>query len=347
MIEVKAILIIRLSSLGDILHTLPAFQGLRDAYPGARIHWLVEKRMSFLLSTVDGIDEIVELDTSRLRKRPFAPGAWRAAFHTVRRLRAAAYDVALDFQGLLKTALLCRLSGARMRLGFSAPLVREKPAHWFYDRALPRPDRQVHVVALNQLLAAEAGAPPTDRPVRISARPEDSAAVAQLVSDAGLREYAVLNPGGGWPTKRWSPSRYGVLAARIRDELGLPVVVATGPGEQPLYDEIARNCAGSGPHHFPVPFLQLIPLIGRARLFVGGDTGPFHLACALGTPAVGILGPTDPARNGPWRTMDESVVRVLPCSFCNGRTCPTRNECMDIEVEQVFQAVVRRFARPR
>ncbi len=343
----RTILIIRLSSLGDILHTLPAYQSLRDSYPRARIDWLVEKRMAHLLSVIDGIDNVVELDTSALRSTPVSPGAWQGAWNTVRQLRSVRHDISLDFQGLIKTGFLSLLSGARTRLGFSRALVREWPAHWFYHRPLPKPKHPVHMVALNQLLASEAGAAQANRPVQISSRAEDEAAIETLLSGAGLHDYVVLNPGGGWPTKRWPPARYGELAARISGELDLPVVVTTGPGEDPLFDEIARHCPHSKPHDFRVSFLRLIPLIRRARLFVGGDTGPFHLACALGTPVVGILGPTDPARNGPWSTMDESVVRVLPCSFCNGRTCPTRIECMDIGVEQVFRAVARRLTRAR
>ncbi len=343
----RRILIIRLSSLGDILHALPAFQNLRDSFPDARIDWLVEKRMAFMLSVIEGIDGLVVIDTAGLRSNPGAPGAWREVLDCFKRLRSESYDISLDFQGLLKTAFLGLVSGARTRLGFSRSLVREWPAHWFYHRALPSPGHTAHVVALNQLLAAEAGARPSQRPVKMTVSSEDESAVASLLSNVGVREYVVLNPGGGWPTKRWLPARYGELAGRIQGDLGLSAVVTTGPGEEFLYEEIARHCSGPRPLHLRLPFLQLIPLIRQARLFIGGDTGPFHLACALEVPAVGILGPTDPARNGPWRAMDESVVRVLPCSFCNGRTCPTQNECMDIEVAQVFRAVVKRLAQPR
>jgi heptosyltransferase I len=154
----------------------------------------------------------------------------------------------------------------------------------------------------------------------------------------------VINPGGGWPTKRWSAQRYGNLADKIAAELGLPAVVTTGPGEEALYQAIAASCRASLPRHFTVSFLQLIPLFKRTRLVIGGDTGPFHLACALGTPVVGIFGPTSPARNGSWRSGDEVVAHTLPCSYCYGRTCPTANECMDISVDEVFAAVVRRLA---
>jgi heptosyltransferase-1 len=110
-----------------------------------------------------------------------------------------------------------------------------------------------------------------------------------------------------------------------------------------LYETMAAHCSGVRPRHFAVTFLQLIPLYSRARLLVGGDTGPFHLACALGTPVVGIFGPTSPIRNGPWRESDEALARTLDCSSCHGRTCPTANECMEITVEEVFSAVVRRL----
>ncbi len=345
MTAARRILIIRLSSLGDILHTLPAFQSLRDTFPQARIDWLVEKRMSFLLTAVEGIDNVVEVDTRKVKTNAGSREPWGEVLRCIRRLRSEAYDCSLDFQGLLKTALLSLLCGARTRFGFSRTLVREWPAHLFYHRVVPKPDKTTHVVALNQMLAAEAGAARSTRPVELKSIAEDESEVSEQISRAGLREFAVLNPGGGWPTKRWLPSRYGELGSRIFSELGLGIVVTTGPGEEPLFDEIARNCPAARPVHLQLPFLQMIPLIRRAHLFIGGDTGPFHLACALEIPTVCILGPTDPARNGPWREIDESVVRVLPCSFCNGRTCPTQNECMDIGAEQVFQAVLKRMAR--
>ncbi len=337
------ILIIRLSSLGDILHTLPAFQSLRATYPRARIDWLVEKRMCFLLSTVRGISRIHILDTAALRRRPASMAPWRNLIGLVQNLRASQYDLALDFQGLLKTAFLSLLSGARTRAGFSRDLVRERPAHLFYHRTVPRPESQMHITDLNRLLAQEAGARANSDAIDLQVSPEDEAEIRSRLQAGQLDQYVVINPGGGWPTKKWAPARYGSLASMIQLTLGLPVIVTTGPGEEMLYEEIARACPGAAPRHFPVSFLQLIPLLKGARLVVGGDTGPFHLACALMTPVVGIFGPTAPARNGPWSDMDESVVHVLPCSFCSGRTCPTQNECMEIEVEEVFAAVRRRL----
>ncbi|MBZ5496879.1 MAG: glycosyltransferase family 9 protein [Acidobacteriia bacterium] len=343
----RRLLIIRLSSLGDIIHTLPAFQSLRSADPEARIDWLVERRLAFLLSAVEGIDEILPVDTRALRADPAHRESWRRLLEPIRAVRARHYDVAIDFQGLLKTAFLSLASGAKSRIGFSKALVRERPAHWFYHHAVEKPATPMHVARLNLLLAQKAGGAPGELHVRLRAPETDVRAIENHLFEEQLSDFVVINPGGGWPTKLWEPACYGALAARIQGELRTRVVVTTGPGEESLYQLIADHCTEPVPVHFHVPFLQLIPLFRRARLLVAGDTGPLHLACALETPVVGILGPTSPVRNGPWSGNDEVVAHHLPCSFCNGRSCPTQNECMDISVEEVFAAVVRRLERAK
>ncbi len=334
------ILIIRLSSLGDILHALPAFADLRASFPNSKIDWLVSEKHKSLLSAVRGIDAIRILGTKAYGDFPLRS--------LIRDLRSQHYDFAIDFQGLLKTAALSFLSGARTRLGFSRDLVREFPAHWFYNRTQPKPQGQFHVLQLNRMLAGLTGAVPVSAPLEFCVPENDSRLVESMLRKEQLTDYVVINPGGGWSTKRWSLQKYGDLTKKIAVELGLPVVLTTGPGEETYYQAIADHCSDCGgvqPRHFPVSFLQLIPLYQKAHLIVGGDTGPFHLACALGAPVVGIFGPTSPVRNGPWRSEDEVVAHALPCSFCYGRSCATNNECMDISVDEVFAAVVRRLAK--
>jgi lipopolysaccharide heptosyltransferase I len=343
----RKILIVRLSSLGDILHALPAFQSLRAAYPEAEIDWLVEKRMKSLLAALPGLNQLMVVDTQSLRSRPWSIGAWRECGRLIRKLRARRYDLALDFQGLLKTALLTYLAGARLRMGFARELVRERPAHWFYHREVRPPSQQTHVAQLNQELAREAGGVASPGSFPLSVSDDDRNTILGRLREDQLSEYVVINPGGGWPTKRWDAAKYGALASRIQDELKLGVIVTTGPGEEKLFEEMCRHCTGALPRQFSVPFRQLIPLYQEARLVIGGDTGPFHLASMLGTPVVGVFGPTSPVRNGPLSQHDEVVVHLLPCSFCYGRSCPTQNECMDISVEEVFSAVTRRLARVR
>jgi lipopolysaccharide heptosyltransferase I len=343
----QRILIVRLSSLGDILHALPAFQSLRAAFPQAEIDWLVEKRMKFLLAALPGLNQLMVLDTKSLRSRPWSLEAWRECGRLIRKMRARRYDLALDFQGLLKTALLTYLAGARVRMGFSREHVRERPAHWFYHRGVRPPSGPTHVARLNQELARAAGGIKSPVPFPLSVSDDDRDSILARLRDDQISEYIVINPGGGWPTKRWDAAKYGVLASRIQTELKLGVIVTTGPGEEKLFEEMCRHCTGVLPRQFSLPFRQLIPLYQRARLVIGGDTGPFHLASMLGTPVVGVFGPTSPVRNGPLSQHDEVVVHLLPCSFCYGRSCPTQNECMDISVEEVFSAVTRRLARLR
>lgn len=328
------ILILRLSSLGDILHALPALKDLRAAFPNSKIDWLVSEKHRFLVSAVGGIDT-VHVFEKRALSLP----------RLIRDLRRQRYDFCIDFQGLLKTAALGWMSGAQNRFGFSRDLVREFPAHWFYHRTLSKPAEPLHVLELNRRLAALAGATPVSDAPDFSVPENDRLLVESLLRKEELKSFAVINPGGGWPTKRWSLLKYADLADRITAGLGLPVAITTGPGEEPYYRAIADACRTSIPRHFPVSFLQLIPLYRKAHLVIGGDTGPFHLACALGTPVVGIFGPTSPIRNGAWRGEDEIVTHTLPCGYCYGRTCGTHNECMDIPVDEVFAAVVRRLAR--
>jgi len=341
----RKILIIRLSSLGDILHAIPAYKSLRAAYPAARIDWLVESRMAFLLSVVPGLDNIIEVDTRKAREQLGTLEPWVQLRRVLQKLRSQGYEIALDFQGLLKTGLLSLLSGARTRIGFGPSLVRERPAHWFYNRQISKPTSQQHIVELNMALAKAAGGLQVPWQTDLSIPAKDADQVSGRLEADRLSKFAIINPGGGWPTKRWSAARYGALARRMIAELNLPIIVTTAPGEEGLYGEIAEKCKSRDLHNYQLPFLQLIPLIKKAMLFVGGDTGPFHMASILGVPAICILGPTTPERNGPWTNADEPVFRILPCSFCYKRTCPTQNECMDLPIDMVFAAVVRRLER--
>jgi len=341
------ILIIRLSSLGDILHALPAFTDLRTTFPDARIDWLVSTRFKFLLSAVPGIDTLYDIDIDSLLPLSRSGSGWRRILKTVGTLRSQRYNFSIDFQGLLKTAFLGFLSGSATRLGFSKDLVREPPAHWLYQRVLNKPETQVHVVTINRMLAQLAGSRASSACCEFIISDADRRRVDSLLGENQLEDFVVINPGGGWPTKRWDPKRYGLLAKKIRRELGLRVVVTTGPGEDDLYSIISEHSGDAVPYHFQLSFLQLVPQLKKARLFVSGDTGPFHLACSLGTAVVGIFGPTSPVRNGPWRDSDEAVSHVLPCSYCYGRKCPANNECMDIPVDEVFSAVIRRLGNRR
>jgi heptosyltransferase I len=283
-------LLLRLGSLGDIVHALPAASALRDTFPDARIDWVVDPKWSRLLSGNPDITNVIEAD------RRTAGGIAR----TVRQLRAADYTCAIDFQGLYKSALLAFSSGSPRRIGFQRTYAREGFASWFYTERLN--PRGAHKVEHNLTLAEAAGARKSILRFPIAIHAEDEARAARELGRRNITEFFVLNPGGGWRSKCWPAERYGELHARIFEKFGLRGVVSYGPGEEDLAQAVIQAAGVSAPAAIPLDLGPLMALLRRAKFVVSADTGPLHLAAALGAPLVGLFGPTDPARNGPFIT---------------------------------------------
>lgn len=281
----KNVMVLRLSALGDVIHTIPAVVSLRDH---ARITWAVEAPYRELVELVAGVATI----PMRLKKWPKAPFAHRAEIGAAYRALRGGFDEAIDFQGLIKSAVLMRLSGARVRYGFDRDAIREKQATWFANRHV-RVDTAKHVVDQNLELAAGAiGAPVVDAHIAGAwdAFPLDSGFDA-------LKDSVVLLPGAGKPNKLWPSGRFMELAKRI----GPRALAVWGPGERELADAIGARVAP------PTNLRELAWLLRSARVVIGADTGPLHLADALGTKVIGLYGPTDPRRNGPYRQLHRCV----------------------------------------
>jgi len=298
------ILVVRLGSMGDIIHALPAVAMLRRALPAATIGWVVEQHWAALLSTSARgeqkplLDLVHTVNTRAWRAALLSDETWREAAAAIGELRRGNYDVALDFQGAFKSALLAQLSRAPRRIGFAQP--REKPATLFYSHQVLARGR--HIIEQNLSLAASV-TPLSDRQKISFPLPQDADAervCEQQLRARGLGEFAILTPGAGWGAKCWPAERYAEVARALCAE-GLRSIVNYGPGEK----ELARAAeAGSGGAAAAIPCSvgELIAFTRRARLFIGSDTGPMHLAAALGVPVVALFGPTDPARNGPYST---------------------------------------------
>ena len=329
------ILIVRLGSLGDLVHALPAVSAIRRAYPQAEIDWLVDEVHRPFLDLVPVITSIVPL------------GARTAvAWLQVRRvLRARRYDVALDFQGLLKSAALARLSGARRLIGFDAKAARESAAAWFYTERQATGEGR-HVIDKNLALVASLGIPAEAREFPL--RAVDSPALSALQA-RGLDHFALLNAGAAWPNKRWPPDRLGRIAAWIRDQHGLRSAVLWGPGELTLAEAVA---AASSKAAIVAPETRVADLVALARaaaLMVSGDTGPTHIAAAVGTPVVALFGPTSPRRNGPWRERDVTLSRYEACDCHYERRCrrdPDRWCLGTITEDEVRRAIDIRLGPP-
>ena len=271
----------------------------------------------------------------------------RAPRQQLRRLRASAFDLAIDFQGLLKSASIARLSGARRVLGFSRDALREPASRLLLSKSIPVPTK-THVIRKN-LSLVEGG-------LRISV-PEDAKDFVFPIatgdehkleaSEATARynnRYVILNPAGGWPTKLWSPERFGELSDHLWSHLGLHSLLTIGPGEHHLAEKVLRS-SRLGKAEVVSPSLKgFYEMAKGARLYVGGDTGPTHLAIAAGTPIVGLFGPTEWWRNGSPRSEDICVERTdIGCrTDCHRRAC-SKWICMDIDVDRVFQAATHRL----
>jgi lipopolysaccharide heptosyltransferase I len=329
------ILIVRLGALGDIVHAVPAAAALRHALPTARIDWLVDAKHRQIVELVTAIDRVVALQSPTLT-------GWT---DVLRELRRTSYDVAIDLQGLLKSAVLARGSGASRIVGFSIWHLREKAARPFYSDVFAAEGG--HVIARNLRLLRAIGV--ADEEVRFPFAEVPSPALdtlrQRLASD---RPFALLNAGAAWPNKRWPADRFGELASFIRDDCGMTPVVLWGPGEERLVDDViaaSSNAAVAAP---PTGVADLIAIARASALVVSGDTGPLHIATAVGTPAVGIFGPTDPARNGPFAAGDVTVSRFDACGCHYDRRCHQSAWCLaDVTVAEVAAAVKRRLAASR
>jgi heptosyltransferase-1 len=322
-------LLVRLGSLGDVIHALPAASALRDAFPEARIDWLIEPKWRRLLEGNPDLTEVIPLE------KKSAAGV----IATVQKLRAAHYTCAIDFQGLYKSALPVFASGAPRRIGFSSTYAREGFASMFYtDKINPR---GAHKVEHNLTLAQATGALSSPPRFPLTLHAEDEKQVTQELARHNLADFFVLNPGGGWHSKCWPLERYGELHHRLAAQHGWRSVISFGPGEERLAQELVSAAGTPAPVALPLGLGPLMVLMRRAKFVVSADTGPLHLASALGTPVVGLYGPTDPARNGPYGGTSIVIRNPGKSETTYRRGASYSSPMLSITDDQVADAVVR------
>lgn len=327
------ILIIRLSSLGDIIHTLPAFSTLRTAFQGAHITWVVEDKGREILELVPGLDRIVVVST---KNRAWSSRAFRSEIRRVIGEIRDKNQVAIDFQGLIKSGLLAWLSRAEQRVGFARSDLREPLAGWFYTtRAAPYSDRG-HVIFKNLKLLESLGVArqepvfPLDLPDKL--RDDVRDILKDLGFESGCR-LVVLNVGAAWETKLWPAGKWSALIRSLPRPDVFPLLLWGSEKEKSLAEQIAT--ATGAPLTPFLPLRQVLALLSAADLVVSGDTFALQAACALARPVVAIFGPTTPERNGPFREEDKTAFHPLPCSHCYRRTCPDI-KCMEaVQPEEV------------
>ena len=340
------ILVVRLGSMGDVIHTLPAVEALRAAFPNAIIGWIIEERWAELLCTLPEprfgarsprrplVDRVHTVDTKRWRKSMFSPQTWERFAAVMSELRAPAYQVAVDFQGAIRSALFAKFSGAPIIYGARQP--RESVATMWYTQQIITSGK--HVVDQNLSLAAALTGQTNSRRIEL---PTDESAEAQTkkwLHEKSINQFAILNPGAGWGAKQWPAERYGQVAQKLAAR-GVKPLINFGPGEEQLAQAVQNASAGTA-EPVSLSLTRLISLMRRASLFIGGDTGPLHLAAALKVPVVAIFGPTDPARNGPYGT--RAIVLRSPRSVTSHkrRTEPDPG-LLEITADDVTSAATR------
>ena len=362
------ILVIKLSSIGDIVHALPAVALLRRSLPTAQISWVVDGAGSSLLEGSPTIDRLIKLGLGAFSKRPASPEARREFFAALAEMRRGRQsecangngsgeakgppDVVIDFQGLIKSGIIASATGSRNRVGCEDADLRERPSKVFLTGQV-QTSHCSHIIDKNIALAqsvverlngtsaegVDTRAREYEFPIAVSDQDE---AYIDSVLERGAR-FAILNPGGGWKTKLWPAENFSRIGDWLWAECGIESVVTFGPGEEPLASAVV-SASGSGKVRSVTSTLkQYVALARRAALFVGGDTGPLHLAAASRTPIVGLYGPTAPERNGPFDPSDITVGRDLWCrTDCHRRKC-WHWECMDIPVAEVQRAIQLRL----
>jgi heptosyltransferase-1 len=325
-------LIVRLSSLGDVIFTLPVIAALRDSFPRAYIGWVIDQRWQALLEENPELNEVIPLHGRSVLKF-LACG---------RQARDFAATCVLDVQGLYKSALLARLSRAPRRIGLAYSAAREGGASIFYtERILPH---SAHIVDRNLELAAAAGTKAESPRFPLHVAFGAQTTVDQMLLTASIARYVVLSPGGGWKSKCWPPERYGELALRIWNTHGLRIIINCGPGEMHLAEMVASKAGPALPIIVEYELPELMALLQGAELAVAGDSGPLHLAGALGTPVVGLYGPTSPARNGPYGKQDIAVRNATESETTYKRGNEISETMLSISVDQVAAAVQERLA---
>lgn len=343
------VLILRLSSMGDVIHTLPALRALRTSFPSAQIGWVVEDAHASILSGLEEIDRLYILPRKRMRKG--WRGWWEVREDLRARLRQVSWDIAIDFQGLWKSLLVARWSGAKRIFGYAPSPER---THWFYSDRVHLLTMDRHAVDRNLDLVAALGASvrhaysrsDCERDFTLPIGPGDRQEAADLLASLQLpdgKRRVLLNFSARKPANQWGSERFAELARRLR-ETGMVPILTGGPDDTALEEEIQSRI------DTPVPsivgkcsLLQLAAFMKHMDALVTGDTGPMHIAVSAGLPMVALFGPANPVRTGPYAPDSVVLQKLRNCQPCYGKTCKFGQQpppcLLDISVQEVLDRI--------
>jgi lipopolysaccharide heptosyltransferase I len=330
------ILIIKPSALGDVVHTLPVLNLLRRRWPKAHIAWMINPGFASLIDRHPQLDEVILFERRRFGQFWRDPSAALGFFKFTGSLRAHRFDLVLDLQGLFRSGWLTFKTRAPIRVGFAN--AREL-AHLFYTHRVQVGSPEQHAVERYLKMAEFIGAGREPVEFNFATSEADRASVSQLLGD--VNNYAVLMPGTNWETKRWPVEHFAALVEPLREQYGLESIVAGGPDVAPL----AARMPGTINLVGKTNLRQLTALLERAALVVANDSGPMHIAAALGRPLVTPYGPTNPIRTGPYARMDTVIRLDIPCSPCYSRKCSHQSCLRWLRPEPVLELAKKQMSR--
>ena len=343
------ILIVKLSALGDVVQTIPAFEALRSHYPAAHISWLVEEGVAELLEYYPGLDEVYVCQRKSWLEKLRQPELWPVVSLEIikfsRRLRSRYYDLIIDFQGLLKSAIWVGLARGGRKIGFDG--TREGSWRFVNERLPPYdPDRHAldRYLDVAGYLGAEVGSVLVHDPWTPAEEHQFNNRLSQVTRN-GESPLVLCHPMSRWQTKLWPESNFARLAVEIVEKLHATVVFTGSAEDRETIAAVIRQAGLSGLHNWAgtTNLRELAYLCKRATVVISTDSGPMHLAAVLGTPVVALFGPTAPWRTGPYGKIHRVIRANSDCSPCFQRTCD-KVDCMStIEVDEVFRAVVEQL----
>jgi heptosyltransferase I len=349
------ILIVKTSAIGDVIHTLPSLWSLRTHFPDAQITWLVEESAADLVIGHPAVNRVLVAHRKTWLKDLRAGRVSRALsgfMRFVRELRDTRYDLVIDFQGLLKSAMWVALARGIRKAGFGQGMEHAEYSYLALNERIPAVDMDQHAIDRSLLLLKGIGVPAADLRYEIPLSTQHESQATGLLRSCGVREHdrmVAMNPVARWPTKLWDARSFAALADRLEGE-GICVVFTGGPSDAPALDEIGgfmtrrhRRLDGK------TSLNQLAALYRHAQVVVTTDSGPMHLAAAVGTPVVALFGPTAPWRTGPYGPRHVVLRADLSCSPCFKKQCLTtayeERACMKrLTVDQVAHAVMEKVA---
>jgi len=349
------ILIVKLSAIGDVIHTLPALNAIRGHYPDAHITWLVEEAAADLVIGHRALDRVIVSGRKRWMVQ-LKSGRRRQVLAEMRAfwrdLRETYYEIIIDFQSLLKSGLLVWMTRGRRKIGFDKGMQHQEHSYLFLNERVPPVDMEVHALTRGLMLLAAIGIPTRQVTYHVPVKGGDRQRIQTLLSGQGIdgrRRLVAINPVALWETKLWVNRRFARLADRLVDEDGVDVVFTGGSDDRRVVADIQSMMRASSVSLAGSTSLkELAVLYGQSAVLITTDTGPMHLAAAMGTPVVALFGPTAPWRTGPFGEGHQIVRSASPCSPCFKRRCDEHCcRCMtDIHVPVVLDAARRILGPP-